>query len=307
MALSEHGWIQAMTEDKKPDTKSIFPGALPKWILFGSLIPGSVLVSIIFDYGYFLELGLSFGSAPTSVTDHVTSWLLRLPYLVGYIGVYTFFEMLVYWILETRNEESRIRGFLISAGRRSDTITYRIVVPLSIIMSLPGEIYGLLVIGTALLVLRFANYLFSIFGTDTKYRVRIGFLKYVFPIVLMALGLGQIDAKICYDLPSEAQNVYTLELESGDDNLDVEIFRTFEEWLLVRDESQVGWINKDGVLQIDLPKYGSSCVWAWAKFSYNQILKLWNNLPFILDYPHPSLDSSWFPVHDYSIVPETGA
>ena len=44
--------------------------------VIGSL---SVIVSFVYDWGFFAALGISFADAPTTISDHIRSWLVRLP------------------------------------------------------------------------------------------------------------------------------------------------------------------------------------------------------------------------------------
>ena len=40
---------------------------------------GSVFISIFHDWGFFFVLGASFAQAPTTIADHLQSWLVWLP------------------------------------------------------------------------------------------------------------------------------------------------------------------------------------------------------------------------------------
>ena len=51
----------------------------------------SLIVSVFYDWGFISALGLRFSEIPTSVSDHVRSWLVWLPKVViGVIGVLVF-------------------------------------------------------------------------------------------------------------------------------------------------------------------------------------------------------------------------
>jgi len=56
---------------------------LENWPIYISLFSvGFLTISVIYDFGYFTYLGLSFAEAPTSISDHIRSSLVWLPTLV---------------------------------------------------------------------------------------------------------------------------------------------------------------------------------------------------------------------------------
>ena len=50
--------------------------------LVGVIASLSVIVSFIYDWGFFWALGISFSQAPTTITDHVQSWIIWLPRVI---------------------------------------------------------------------------------------------------------------------------------------------------------------------------------------------------------------------------------
>ncbi len=66
-----------MTDSKKQKESWNLVGSAAS---VGGLVASiSIVLSIIYDWGFFYALGISFGEAPTTIVDHVQSWLIWLP------------------------------------------------------------------------------------------------------------------------------------------------------------------------------------------------------------------------------------
>ena len=59
------------------------------WTTVTSILASlSILISVTYDWGFFFSLGLSYARSPTTIVDHVQSWLYWLPlFVVSGVGV----------------------------------------------------------------------------------------------------------------------------------------------------------------------------------------------------------------------------
>ena len=82
--------------------------------LVGVIASLSVIVSFIYDWGFFWALGISFSQAPTTITDHVQSWIIWLPRVIV-IGIL----LLAYDLLFARVERGLTEAEIISTSRNT--------------------------------------------------------------------------------------------------------------------------------------------------------------------------------------------
>ena len=231
----------------------------------------SLVFSICFDWGYFFALGITFEESPTTVIDHLDSWLIWFPIWVGAI---------IFAISIKLNQHVNLRQLLTSEPNKtphkptySKQVYYRVnkyltisligLVPLLILMFILGErMYIKLVIVVLAIVLMINVY--SVF----KLHPNISFLevnKIIFPEVnkfvfllpvafLLSFGWGLVTMT----LDQAATNTATHRLymkTSGEgsqiDSKDVILFRSFHNWLLIGEwDKNIRWIDKNQVVEI---------------------------------------------------------
>ena len=55
----------------------------------------SVIVSFVYDWGFFSTLGIGFAQAPTAISDHLRSWLIWLPLVITPVLILLAHELLM--------------------------------------------------------------------------------------------------------------------------------------------------------------------------------------------------------------------
>lgn len=70
----------------------------------------SFLCSVVYDYGYFKALGLTFSDVPSSISDHLRSTLLWFPIMLFGVGGATIFELITRRIERGMTEEEIIQS-----------------------------------------------------------------------------------------------------------------------------------------------------------------------------------------------------
>lgn len=230
------------------------------WTLSGVIASISILISFIHDWGLYYELGISFAQAPTSISDHVQSWLIWLPSVVVVTFAPLAFEMLSRRIEEGRTETEIIN----SSSNPSKTKKFR---------NMPWNVIGVVglfslvswillgnysansfYLGTSICWLLFSRWVFGHPKVSARHSKMFKFCFAIFPLTfIVVFHLGQISAR---DF-STHYRLYTTELVFTDglqrEYTDVEIIRSFDEWLLVRNSSNsAAWIPINHIDRIEL-------------------------------------------------------
>ena len=246
-----------------------------KGLLIGSL-PASALVSITYDYGFFLALGISLPEAPTSLFDHVSSWLYRFPYVAALIAAALAIAVLIHRFMEGVDETARLHRWTRRWGNSTGIVTILLMgmgiiaagyTDLGKYLSVPSA----MAIGLGFVSSSIAHWVMRVPLLRDKYVIELQILRYGAPVLLLAFGTGHFFAHDHLSRPYGSHNIYTVQLSTEEDQR-MEIIRVYDEWLLVRGApEELAWIAKDAVRSTVLFSRGDYR-WPWVfPASYFQV------------------------------------
>jgi hypothetical protein len=219
----------------------------------------ALVVSVFYDWGFFSALGLQFSEAPTSVSDHVRSWIVWLPKAsLSILGV------LIFEMLTKRIEKGMTEGEIIESSPNPSVTHKRRQFPFKLL-----KFSGILIVvswvvfgdafqaGLTLgLIISWFTFSFWVFNqqrvlarfSDT-FRILVHWAP---PIVIWFYFSGSNDALL--RIHSSQSSVVQIKAQR-DFPETVRMVRSFERWLLVKDaNNRVFWISSEDVLRIERGK-----------------------------------------------------
>ena len=227
--------------------------------LVGVIASLSAIVSFIYDWGFFWALGISFSQAPTTITDHVQSWIIWLPRVIV-IGIF----LLAYTLFFARVERGPTEEEMISTSRNTRIIN--IITKLSnifiiescILFTILWLLIGGILFFAALLALTvlwflFIKWVFSKTKKGIRYSAFMEYFSLFVPIAVFILFLmGAMSTGVIRAEPSMSHRLVIDGKAGVREIVETELLRTFEKWLLIRDENkQLSWIRLDEVKRIE--------------------------------------------------------
>ena len=213
----------------------------------------SLALSFAYDWGFFSALGVTFADAPTSITDHLRSWLVWLPnfILVAFLGLGL--ELLTRRIEHGKTEAELIEGSANPAKtKRANERTRRMITwgcGLTLVAWLAIGTISLPWPAVAVCWMSFIAWVFK--HPIVRERHAFGFRLLAFigpPLILCFYSTG-------FQSATNARTDSLAELQVHADGIDedtvtseTEVLRSFENWFLVRDASDtIRWIRSDHV------------------------------------------------------------
>ena len=232
--------------------------------LVGVIASLSVIVSLIYDWGFFWALGISFSQAPTTITDHVQSWIIWLPRVIV-IGIL----LLAYDLLFARVERGLTEEELISTSRNTrikNIITKPLIIFESIISSkmfiiessilyiilwllFGGILYFAALLGLTVLWGLFIKRVFAKKKKGIRYPAFMESFSLFVPTAGFILFLmGAMSTGVIREELSMSHRLVIDGRAGVTEIVETELLRAFEKWLLIRDENkQLSWIRLDEV------------------------------------------------------------
>ena len=219
----------------------------------------SLIVSVFYDLGFISALGLQFSEIPTSITDHVRSWLVWLPNVV--IGVFgaSAIEMLSRRIEGGMTEEEIIRSspnpLRTEKMRKRPFYAFGFLgITIVVLWLLFGDRFrDGLPIGLIAAWFLFCSWIFRHPTIRARHSQNFRlFFHWVPPIVIWFYFSGFQDAtsQINSTPPMDVVQIKSSQQEVS--VLQVHILRSFDQWLLVQDKNkQIQWIRSDDVVRIE--------------------------------------------------------
>ena len=205
--------------------------------IIGSL---SVIVSFVYDWGFFAALGISFADAPTTISDHIQSWLVWLPMAVTAALVTLAMELLNRRVEGGMTEDEIIVSSSpwVRRFRNSPYYFVALMGPLVVVLwVLFGEIYfASLTVGLPICWFIFSRWVFGHPTVSERHSQLFRlFVHWVPAVVVWVFFLG-INS-------TEDPTIYTIHADNASSGRQVELLRSFEKWLLVREEDKtIAWI-----------------------------------------------------------------
>ena len=223
--------------------------------LVGVIASLSVIVSFIYEWGFFWALGISFSQAPTTITDHVQSWIIWLPRVIV-IGIL----LLAYTLFFARVERGLTEEEMISASRKtriekiitkwSNIFIIESCILFTILWLLFGDIlFFLALLSLTVMWFVFIEWVFAKTKKSIRYSSFMEYFSLFAPIaVFISFLMGAMSTGVIRAEPSMSHRL-VIDGKSGvREIVETELLRTFEKWLLIRDENkQLSWIRLDEV------------------------------------------------------------
>ena len=163
----------------------------------------SILMSFVYDWGFFYALGISFNEAPTTISDHVQSWLLWLPKVIIAVIVFSAYEMVTRRIERGMSEEEIVESSRNPSQtrriRNSPYVLLKVLGPSLVVMwVLLGENYSTfpaLLMGGCLTWFWVASWIFRNPRVNTRHS-NLLFLSFycIPPLILTVFSWGYLSA-----------------------------------------------------------------------------------------------------------------
>lgn len=236
--------------------------------LIAIIAPISIVVSFVYDWGFFSALGISFQQAPTTLYDHVRSWLVWLPKVLVVAVILLTIEFFLRRIERGMTEDE----ITTSApnprrSRKFRNAPYIFLVWLGPCLVILWLLFGKIFRDSLSLGLIISWFLFSawIFRHPKLSRQYSKLFKlsfhWIIPIVYLVFSWGEwsADTQVFETrIPKEYRSYDRVILESSGIKK-VSILRTFDKWILIRDEKHsLAWIPTGGIYRIELEKEDNS-------------------------------------------------
>ena len=252
-----------MEERQVATRNDVTPSILERLgLLSGVTAALSVVVSFFYDWGFFTALGISFNDAPTTITDHIRSWLVWLP-VVGIM----FIVIVAKELFTRRLEHGKTEDEIIAASPDPDRTArrrnrpYKVIAVLAPILVvqwvlLGDSFFGGFLFGLGICWFVFVAWLFSdpVMQMRHPYWFRLSFY-WLLPVAVMIFSLGFISVERDGDFfPPWGSGSYTIQMERPERTKSVRVLRSFEKWLLVREDDAIVWLPVDDIRRMELQK-----------------------------------------------------
>lgn len=228
--------------------------------IFSTIASLSVLVSFTYDWGFFYTLGIEFSEAPTSISDHVRSWLVWLP-LVAAGALFVLSQELLIdrfvnrkMVGSTSVETSPQLAHSPKRHRNWNRFFSILFGPLLLVLwlLLGDALYVTLWISLPGTWILFSSWLFRHPAMLRRYPPSFTISVTLIPaFFIFMFFLGGLNAHVRFSMPSAS---HTIVLRSAIDSVQAEeirLLRSFQNWLLIRDgNNKIAWIGLDDTVRV---------------------------------------------------------
>ena len=239
-------------------------------LLGGTIASLSMIVSVVYDWGFFTALGISFADAPTTLSDHIQSWLVWLPIVAPSAAVVLGIELPTRRIEHGMTEDEIIASSYSPVRmRRFRNSPYYFVGAMGPIVLILWVLFGEIFINGLYFGLLICWFIFTgwVFNHPTI-RDRHSYLfrwsvHWLPPVMILAFYFGSMSAGRDFSLGE-----YKINVRSISSTKNVEILRSFERWVLVREKhNAIAWIPLEDIGRIELvqtprPFRGLACIFS---------------------------------------------
>ena len=224
-------------------------------LLGGTIASLSMIVSVVYDWGFFTALGISFADTPTTLSDHIQSWLVWLPIVAPSAAFVLGIELLT-----RRIERGMTEDEIIASSSSPDRVRrfrngpYYLIAAMGpillILWVLFGEIFFFgLWFGLSICWFIFTGWVFN--HPTVRYRHSDLFrwtVHWLPPVMILVFYLGSMSVERDFSLGE-----YKINVRGISSTKKVEILRSFERWVLVREEhNAIAWIPLEDIGRIEL-------------------------------------------------------
>ena len=217
----------------------------------------SLLISVTYDWGFFFELDLSYAKAPTTIVDHIQSWLHWLPALIP-VGFGVFLAHL-----------ASIKNPVRDLNQNSTRI--EVVQAVNVLRKQQTTLISAIII-TAVILLFMSYFLFdSIYPLGWYGLIPFWFLWFIRkrdkfpaalreiltwfpPLLVIAFLSGSVHADRALGREFRpTHRLVTFDDRESQQDLDVNVLRTFQDWLLVVDDDDgMAWISSSSIKRMEI-------------------------------------------------------
>ena len=226
-------------------------------LLSGLIGAFGVIISFVYDWGFFSALGISFTDAPTTLSDHFRTWLVWMSRIAAALVAGFGLRLLTVRIERGMTEEEIIESSsnptLVRRFRNSPPYVMAVV---GLLITVPWILFGETFFDGLLIGLAIWWCIFVVWAFDhptvqqrTVWWVRL--MYFVPAAALVIFFMGSSTSK-------RTHATYTIHTTSSVQN--VEILRVFERWLLVRKDHQISWIPLSDINRMKLVRTPKSFV-----------------------------------------------
>ena len=250
---------QAIENPREMPPRPVTEHLGPLFALAGSV---SVIVSFIYDWGFFSTLGIDFAQAPTTISDHLRSWVVWLPFVITPVFLLLAHELLVSRlerglteeeIIESSRNPARVRRFRVGPKKAISIMALL----LTLLWILFGEMFShARAFAFPITWAIFAQWVFRHPRLDADYSSAIkNILTYIPAAFFFVFFLGASIAEAEMSHSSASHRIELATTAQGERKTDVRLLRSFQDWILLRDENgKVTWVHLNDVTRIQMLK-----------------------------------------------------
>ena len=219
----------------------------------------SVVISVFYDWGFFFALDISFAEAPTTISDHVRSWLVWLPKIGILVLVFLAIELLIRRLEKGMTEEELIESSSnptwTKKFRRSHLIAFDVVGILVIIFWLLfGNMFSDgLYVGGIVCWLLFIGWVFEQRVVRERHPAPFRSLICWGPVLMtLVFAFGFTEAKSATNSAGVLHRLQMTVPEGSAGQHEARVLRSFEKWVLIREKhGQIAWVRSDDIRRIE--------------------------------------------------------
>lgn len=219
----------------------------------------SVVISVFYDWGFLFALDISFAGAPTTISDHVRSWLVWMPKVVTAVLFLLVVELLLRRLEGGKTEEEIVKSSTdptwTEKFRRSP---YKAMEVFGVLIVASWLLFGNMFLDGLFVGIIICWFLFMgwVFGHPVvRDRHPEPFRLFVFwgpPLMLWFFFVGFNAAKSATTSSSMLHRLQMIAHGADSGPQEAHILRSFEKWLLIQEkDKQIVWVRFDDVRRIE--------------------------------------------------------
>ena len=220
----------------------------------------SVVLSVVYDWGFYSALNISFAEAPTALSDHIHSWLVWLPKVIVAIIGFAAFEMLNRRIERGMTEKELIASSPLPRFTRVVRASPYTFMGLFGIFGLIGWILfgshlvqpGWLYLSMILVWFMFSGWVFSeptLFARHSKVFLCFYWIP---PVIFFVFYMGQSDANKQISLKDPNYRISSESINNSSPmSSEIYLIRAFDNWILMQDrDREISWTRLEEVKKL---------------------------------------------------------
>ena len=221
----------------------------------------SVVLSVVYDWGYFSALNITFSSAPTTLSDHFSSWLIWLPFIIFPTILTVTLEFFTLRTEQGKSEEELLDSSPVpNLTRKTRERPFRFIRNMAYIGIILWVLFGTgvvkheyLMFFLAITWMAYTGWVFSNQQIAVRYTY-LFFLCFLWipPAIMMVFSMGSshADTEVARKKPNY-QIIFNSNNTSPKINSEINLIRAFENWILVQDQNkEIHWVRLNDLKRI---------------------------------------------------------